>query len=55
MGLSENTTNREPGESSMPGREFAPGVYNDPSGLCMVSLRIVEGGQMTPLQVCITS
>jgi hypothetical protein len=51
MGLSENTTNRGPGESSMLGIEFAPGIYNDPSGLRVVSLRIVEGGHMTPLVV----
>jgi hypothetical protein len=55
MGLSENTTNRDPGECFMLGIEFALGVYNDPSGLRVVSLRIVEGGHMTPLQVCITS
>jgi hypothetical protein len=27
MELSENTTKRDPGESSMPGIKFAPGVY----------------------------
>ena len=55
MGLSENTTNRGPGESSMLGIKFVPGVDNDPRGLRVVSLRIVEAGHMTPLQVCITS
>jgi hypothetical protein len=39
----------------MPGIEFASGVYNDPSGLRVVLLRMVEGGHMTPLQVCITA
>jgi len=51
VGLSENTTNRDPGEFSMLGIEFTSGIYNDPGGLRVVSLRIVEGEHMTTLVI----
>ena len=35
----------------MLGIEFTSGIYNDPGGLRVVSLRIVEGGHMTTLVI----
>ena len=55
MGLSSNMTNRNPGAFSTPGIEFAPVVYDDPSGLRVVSLCIGGGGYMMPLLVYISS